>query len=334
MVVLLALFFSAILDADSLVASISSEKFGTSRSIELALVKPFRAVSNTLGLNLPHRWLADVGGTNQRHLGDAAAALAAHEAAVAAQNFAIQAMLQPHTGVLRANGVAVATTVPPPPPPVQPRVPTPADPMRIWLAGDSLMGMLSDAFVNDVAGNPAISASVDVQVGTGLARPDVYDWPDEVAEVLQQQQPNVVVLTFGANDDQAMAYGNGYVEPGTQAWDNVYTQRVAGIMNEVSATGALLIWVQVPPVDRPPLQANDQVINAIVGQQAAKHSGVVVLNPTSVVAPGGKFSEFLPGPGGAPIQIRDTDGVHLTFAGAELVLPLLLHAMASRWIVH
>src|ERR1700722_897142 len=64
-VVLLALFLAAVLDADSLVASVSSERFGPARSVELALVRPFRTVSDALGLNLPHRWLADIGGTNQ-----------------------------------------------------------------------------------------------------------------------------------------------------------------------------------------------------------------------------------------------------------------------------
>src|SRR5215471_16973455 len=67
-VVLLALFFGALLDADSLVAAVSSERFGTARSIELALVRPFKTVSDAVGLNLPHRWLADIGGTNQHHL--------------------------------------------------------------------------------------------------------------------------------------------------------------------------------------------------------------------------------------------------------------------------
>src|SRR6516162_3283003 len=68
-VVLLALFFGALLDADSLVASVSSERFGTARNVELALVRPFRTVSDALGLNLPHRWLADIAGTNQHNPG-------------------------------------------------------------------------------------------------------------------------------------------------------------------------------------------------------------------------------------------------------------------------
>src|SRR5580704_10164443 len=64
-VVLLTLLFAALLDADSLVASVSSERFGTARSIELALVRPFRTVSDALWLDRPHRWLADLAGTNQ-----------------------------------------------------------------------------------------------------------------------------------------------------------------------------------------------------------------------------------------------------------------------------
>src|SRR5580698_9752123 len=64
-VVLLALLLAALLDADSLVASVSSERFGTARTVELSLVRPFRTVSDALRLNLPHRWLAEIGGTNQ-----------------------------------------------------------------------------------------------------------------------------------------------------------------------------------------------------------------------------------------------------------------------------
>ena len=56
-----------------------------------------------------------------------------------------------------------------------------------------------------------MTASEDVQIGTGLARPDVYDWPAAIATQLQKAQPKVVVVTFGANDDQDMMAGGRYL---------------------------------------------------------------------------------------------------------------------------
>ena len=48
-----------------------------------------------------------------------------------------------------------------------------------------MIGDVADAFMAHVAGNRAVIASEDVQIGTGLARPDVYDWPAAIAADLQ-----------------------------------------------------------------------------------------------------------------------------------------------------
>ena len=48
--------------------------------------------------------------------------------------------------------------------------PTAEQPLKVWLAGDSLMGNISQSFIEATAGTPLISASQDFQIGTGLAR--------------------------------------------------------------------------------------------------------------------------------------------------------------------
>jgi uncharacterized protein len=333
-VVLLALFLSALFDADSLVASVSSERFGPARSVELALVQPFRTVSDALGLNLPHRWLADIGGTNQSPPGPVALPPPASTGGEASSPAAVAAPVDPNRFQRPpARLGAPARTPTPVPAPAKPRTPTAAAPLKIWLAGDSLMGALSDAFVAHVTGNPAIQASVDVQIGTGLARPDVYDWPVEIAKEVQQAQPQVVVVTFGANDDQDMRAGSEYFVRATPAWQAEYARRVALVMSEVAGSGRLLVWIEVPPVARPQLQQTDQIIDGILHAQAARHPGVVLVNPGPVLAPAGTFTEYLPGSSGQPVQVRDTDGVHVTPAGAARVLPLLLAAIRTRWLV-
>jgi hypothetical protein len=329
-VVLLALFFAALLDADSLVASVSSERFGTSRSVELALVRPFRTVSDALGLNLPHRWLADIGGTNQHtatvpaHVPTSPSADAAPPLPTPRERPATNERPSPRPAQLPRPG--------PLPPPV-PRTPTAAAPLKIWLAGDSLMGALADAFMSHVTGNPAVTASEDVQIGTGLARPDVYDWPGAIAREVETAKPNVVVVTFGANDDQDMVSGTHYLVRATAAWQAEYARRVAQVMSEVAGSGRLLVWIEVPPVARPRLQQTDQIIDGILRSEAAAHPGVLIVNPGPVLAPNGTFIEYLPDSSGQPVQVRDTDGVHVTPAGAGRVLPLLLAAIRTRWVL-
>jgi len=336
-VVLLALFLAALLDADSLVASVSSERFGSARSVELALVRPFRTVSDALGLNLPHRWLADIAGTNQSNPGPVGSPpRPPATGGPTATPVAVAAPVDPNRFQRPPARLRTPTLTAPPataPAPPKPRTPTAAAPLKVWLAGDSLMGALSDAFVAHVTGNPAVRASVDVQIGTGLARPDVYDWPAIIARQVQQTQPQVVVLTFGANDDQDMRAGSQYFVLGTPAWQAEYARRVSLVMSEVAGSGRLLVWIEVPPVARPRLQQTDQIIDGILHAQAARHPGVVVVNPGPVLAPAGTFAEYLPGSSGQPVQVRDTDGVHVTPAGAARVLPLLLAAIRTNWLL-
>jgi hypothetical protein len=58
-----------------------------------------------------------------------------------------------------------------------------------------------------------------------------------------------------------------------------------------------------------------------------------VLDPGPVVAPGGTFAEYQPGTAGQPVEVRAPDGVHLTPAGADRVLPLLLADIRTRWLI-
>jgi hypothetical protein len=328
--VLLALLFAGLLDADSLVAAVSSERFGRSRSIELSLVKPFRWVSDTLGLNLPHRWLAEIAGTNQPNPGAAGGTIPLAAGADQQTTATGGTPLLAPSSWLRAprqEPSRSATTVSAP---RTPRVPTAASPLTVWLAGDSMIGELADAFMGDVAGNPAVRPFENMQIGTGLARPDVYNWPAAVANAMQHVQPQVVVLTFGANDDQDMMAGSHYLVRATPAWQAEYARRVAQVMSEVTAGGRLLVWIEMPPVERPRLQQTGLIINAILRAQAATHPGVLLVNPGPVVAPSGTYTEYLPVSGGQ-VQVRDPDGVHMTPAGAARVLPLLLRAIRTQW---
>jgi hypothetical protein len=339
-VVVLALFFGALLDADSLVAAVSSERFGTARSIELALVRPFKTVSDGVGLNLPHRWLADIGGTNQHDpspiglpppRSESAAGLPA--AASSDPPFLGPGRLYPHRPVTPTTAGQHPPAAAPRPAPVQVLTPTPAAPLKVWLAGDSMIGELADAFQAHEAGNRAVSSSQNMQIGTGLARPDVFDWPGTIAKEVQEAQPNVVVLTFGANDDQDMTAGGHYLVRATPGWQAEYARRVSFVMSTVAGSGRMLVWMEMPPMARPRLQQTDQIINGILRAQAKLHPGVVLVDPGPVLAPNGTFTSYLPGSSGQQVQVRTSDGVHLTPAGAGRVLPLLLAAIQTHWRV-
>ena len=182
-----------------------------------------------------------------------------------------------------------------------------------------------------VAGNRAVTASEDMQIGTGLARPDVYDWPAAVATEVQKAQPNVVVVTFGANDDQDMMAGSRYLVRATPAWQAEYARRVGLIMSEVAGRGRMLVWLEMPPVARTRLEQTDQIIDGILRRPGPGPSGCDPGRPHGRGGPSWHVHHLPAGPVGPDGAGADHRRSAPDARGCGRVLPLLLAAIGTHW---
>ena len=123
-----------------------------------------------------------------------------------------------------------------------------------------------------------VSAALDGRVSTGLTRPDYFNWPAELHADLKAQDPQVVVIMIGANDAQDFL-GPPDVPYTSPQWNTLYAQRVAQFMQIAESGGATVIWVGMPPMQNPGLNAQMSDVNAVVQQQAAKaHPPVTYLS--------------------------------------------------------
>ena len=185
----LALLLASLFCADSLERVAERQPFGTARDIELAITKPLHSVSHALFLDRPRRWLEDRAGNGEKPV---------------ASVLLPTATTTPNA-TTATTGAGAASTTPSTLPPVPPRrTPTPATPVRVLMAGDSLIGNVSQAVGRLIDDNPLVKLRTDLQVGTGLSRPDVLDWGAELSSTLAAEDADVVVLSFGANDDQPL----------------------------------------------------------------------------------------------------------------------------------
>jgi uncharacterized protein len=310
-VVLLALVMGAVLDADALVASIEQQPFGTSRTAALAVARPVRTLSHWTGLNRPRSWLNELINGSPHNVSVPVAI-----PVPTSRPPALDRRLDPTTG----------TTVAPR------RVPTAAQPLKVWMAGDSLMGTVSEAFAALTKTNPAVSVTDDVQIGTGLARPDVYNWPAAVGHELATVNPDVVVFMFGTNDDQDMQVAGHRVVLGTDAWRQEYERRVSEMMALAADGNRQVIWLGVPAVKRPRLNHTKDVMNEAVRTTAALYPGVNYLDTGATLdGPNSTFVTYLANPGGAPVKVREADGIHFTLAGADRLAPLILAPIRQLW---
>jgi hypothetical protein len=325
---LLALALAALLCADSLVQVAERQPFGPRRDTALAITRPIRSASHAVGLHLPRLWLAELTGNDTLPTSAAGGDLDVPSATVPPGDGG-------NGGGRRGASGGPGTTAPPTTSTTLPlrRTPTAEAPLNVVLFGDSLMGHLALGFERHVAADARIHVYSEYHIGTGLARPDVLDWPTYLHDVVMPGfDPEVVYLAFGGNDDQPMQTPAGTtVALGTPEWEAEYARRVALVMDVAAEDDRTVVWIGMPAMDRERLEGARQVMNRIAEAQAALRPRVVYLDIGTVLTPGGTFQQHLTLPDGSTLRAREGDGVHVSIVGGEHLAPTLLAAIATDW---
>lgn len=237
----------------------------------------------------------------------------------------------------------IGIPVAPPPPPASPPAPTPPGApkprprkklafsperkLRLWVAGDSLVITPGFAVVRASGASPAIEAvgGVDGRVATGLTRPDVFNWFEQIRKRVKELRPRVVVLGFGANDDKA--YMTGLPEGvsidafGGSVWRREYARRVGGLMDVIIRAGGFVVWIGLPQTSSPEQTRRFDVVNAVVQQEARKREGHAAFIDTYTMFAGddGGYTQYLPDGSGDLRRVRAEDGVHFEREGGDMI---------------
>lgn len=334
--VVLALALAAVLAAPSLERVAERQPYGIGRDVALLFARPLATLSHALLLDRPREWLASL--TNHEDPPTAGLLLAkkppVQPATTAAPSSAASQSGPPSSGATPIPGSTMpVSTVTFPVAPVH-RAPTQQDPLRIWMGGDSLMGTVSEAFGRLVAGDSRVRLNTDVQVGTGLARPDVLDWANELTAQLDATKPDIVFLSFGGNDDQPMMTPDGStVRLYTPEWDAEYSRRIGLVMDIASARGTrTVVWLGLPSERPEQLNNVKDAMNSDARTQAKMRFDVHFVDLGSIFdGPGATYSDDIQRPDGTTVRARARDGVHLTAAGADVLAPHLYDVVAGPW---
>jgi len=157
-------------------------------------------------------------------------------------------------------------------------------------------------------------------VSTGLTRPDYFNWPAELTADIKSTQPQVVVVMIGANDAQDFL-GPPDVPYTSPQWNTLYAQRVAQLMQIAGSGGTTVVWVGMPPMQDPGLNAQMSDVNAVVQHQATlAHPAVTfVSTDKSLGTAQGGYTAFVTNAAGQIVNVRTPDGTHLTPGGGQVV---------------
>lgn len=233
---------------------------------------------------------------------------------------------------LRVNRSRPAAPAPVPTgiPSITPLAPLPAlapgAPRTLALVGDSMMAVgLSDTLLRETAGNPNLRVIRAFKSGTGLARPDVFDWMQEYPAMIAGQHPDAILVAIGANDGQGFVDQGKVLAFGTDAWVRVYQQRTEDFLNLLTQDGARVVWVGLPPMQSPAYNQRAEEINRIAYSVVGRNPLATWWNPQPLIAgKDGGFRDLLSSPDGKTTRIRQPDGIHLSDDGAALLTPSLM----------
>lgn len=184
----------------------------------------------------------------------------------------------------------------------------------ILTAGDSLAqgyGMVLPTWLHG-SGWTTVNAG---KVGSGLSSTRLIDWDAQLPPMVTRYRPEVVLLSFGANDAGMPVRLNGKSYAyGTPGWHDAYAAKVAGIVRTAASTGATVIWMPVPPMLNARLEGMMGPIRQ-VQQEVVENAGALM-----AVAPGSIRSPSL----------RAKDGVHMTMTGYQMMVDTALRDAWAR----
>ena len=292
---------------------------GTRRTVSLDVVRPVAALSRALGLS----HIVSVTGRGNGLSGGSVGLTSSGPRPAGPRGGS-----QPGSGPKPGHGggsVPPPTTVPP-----NPKLPTAAEPLRVLIVGDSIGLDMGGPLQSDLAGTGVVNAALDGRVSTGLTRPDYFNWPAELTADIKSTQPQVVVVMIGANDAQDFL-GPPDVPYTSPQWNTLYAQRVAQFMQIAGSGGATVVWVGMPPMQDPGLNAQMSDVNAVVQHQATlAHPAVTfVSTDKSLGTTQGGYTAFVTNAAGQIVNVRTPDGTHLTPGGGQVVAQQVIGELQS-----
>lgn len=180
---------------------------------------------------------------------------------------------------------------------------------KVTVAGDSISVGLGASL--RAAIDPAVDVTVIGEEGSGLARPDRFDWPARLEQLAVEFPPDVLVLSLSSNDSQDLADEDGEVVVGTSdeaAWDLEYSARLARAFDAFEGTGTTVLWVGHVRTEEDDVGETNRHIQQLAELVAASRDWVVVADLADILGSGEEEAE----------DCLQADGLHLTVECLEL----------------
>ena len=204
--------------------------------------------------------------------------------------------------------------------------------IQIALVGDSMMAVgLAPVLRRAFAKEESIQVLRAYRSGTGLGRPDVFNWMEEYPKMRGAQKPQFIICAIGANDAQGFQIDKTVYAFGSPQWNAVYAQRVKNFLNLLSQDGAHILWLGLPVMREPSFSKRMLAVSVLTKSVVTEYPQATWLDPNIFIndASAG-YTQFRLNQKGHMTHIRGDDGIHLSDDGAAYLVPAILNWLQAQ----
>lgn len=208
-------------------------------------------------------------------------------------------------------------------------VPMDTLPKQVALVGDSMMAVgLAPVIRRKMTRENGGRFVRAYRSGTGLGRPDVFNWPAQYPQMIGTARPELVICAIGTNDAQNFQIERSVYAFGTPAWKAMYAERVRDFAKLLTQDGAQVLWIGMPVMRESGFSRRMASINVLVKEVVAEFPQITWIDPNTYIAgSGGSFEQYRQDQLGKLVRLRADDGIHLSEEGAAYLLPAI-----SSWM--
>jgi hypothetical protein len=211
-----------------------------------------------------------------------------------------------------------------------------AQPLRLWVGGDSLAGSFGPTLGDMVGATGVVSTQIDYKVSSGLSSNDLRNWYARATQQMSSVNPEAVVFIIGTNDASIVNKMDSNRD-GVPDWEPDYRAKVGRMMDTFvgASPHRTVFWIGAPTLENKTLDDGVVALDRVMKEEAAKRAPSVVFVDGYKLfsAADGGYTSYLTDENGHQFRARIGDGVHFTIDGAQYLAKALFQLIDTRWHV-
>lgn len=206
-------------------------------------------------------------------------------------------------------------------------LPGPQDSYKVFVIGDSLAGGLWAGLARQTQDDSTLTVNGRFKEESGLARPEIYDWPRALAGILERNQFDIAIVMIGANDGHDIRRGSERLQYGTPQWAAAYKENVTALLDVLKNAHVAVYWVGLPPMQSADIDDVATTVTALQ-REVTNKAGVRFIDIRARFAnPDGSYTDSGRNLDGQFVRLRSHNGVNLLRSGNDKLASMVLDAV-------